>query len=204
MQWRNILFTDESRFCVSHCDGRVRVWRRRNERYADQNVLEVNVWGGPSIMIWGGISINQLVGPVVFQNIGPGRGNGVTAQRYVDQVLRPTVLPHFQQHVNMTLQQDNARPHTARVSMDFLQRQGIMVMQWPSLSPDLNPIEHLWDHLQRELNAVQPRPTTARQLEQAVRQIWANTPINVINTLVRSMPDRCQAVINANGGHTQY
>jgi hypothetical protein len=120
MQWRNILFTDESRFCVSHCDGRVRVWRRRNERYADQNVLEVNAWGGPSIMIWGGISINQLVGPVVFQNIGPGRGNGVTAQRYVDQVLRPTVLPHFQQHVNMTLQQDNARPHTARVSMDFL------------------------------------------------------------------------------------
>lgn len=204
MQWRNILFTDESRFCVSHSDGRVRVWRRRNERYADQNVLEVNAWGGPSIMIWGGISINQLVGPVVFQNIGPGRGNGVTAQRYVDQVLRPTVLPHFQQHVNMTLQQDNARPHTARVSMDFLQRQGIMVMQWPSLSPDLNPIEHLWDHLQRELNAVQPRPTTARQLEQAVRQIWANTPINVINTLVRSMPDRCQAVINANGGHTQY
>jgi hypothetical protein len=79
-----------------------------------------------------------------------------------------------------------------------------MVMQWPSLSPDLNPIEHLWDHLQRALNAVQPRPTTARQLEQAVRQIWANTPINVINTLVRSMPDRCQAVINANGGHTQY
>ena len=155
-------------------------------------------------MIWGGISFNQLVGPVVFRNLGPGRGNGVTAQRYIDQVLRPIIQPHFQQHANMTLQQDNAHPHTARVTRDYLQRQGIAVMQWPSLSPDLNPIEHLWDHIQRELNGVHPRPTTARELEQAVLGIWANIPIGYINTLVRSMAARCQAVILANGGHTPY
>ena len=203
-QWRNIFFTDESRYCISHADGRVRVWRRHNHRFVDNNVLQVNAWGGPSIMIWGGIGLNQLVGPVVFQNIGPGRGNGVTARRYIDQVLWPTVLPHFRRHRNLILQQDNARPHTARVTTDYLQRSGIQLLQWPSLSPDLNPIEHLWDHVQRQLNVTQPRPTTARELEQAVRRIWGNINMATINRLICSMPARCQAVINANGGHTPY
>ena len=203
-QWGDTLFTDESRFCVHHADGRVRVWRRRNQRYADNNILQTNSFRGPSIMIWGGITVNQLVGPVVFQNIGPGRGNGVTAQRYINQVLRPVVVPHFQQHRNLTLQQDNARPHTANVTRQFLQQQGIRVIQWPAVSPDMNPIEHLWDHIQRELNQIQPRPTTARQLEQAVRQIWGNINIAEVNALLRSMPARCRAVVNANGGHTRY
>ena len=70
--------------------------------------------------------------------------------------------------------------------------------------PDLNPIEHYWDHIQRELNHLQPRPATARQLQQAIVQIDANMTMLIINGLVRSMPRRCQAVVNANGGHTRY
>ncbi|KAK7108433.1 hypothetical protein V1264_016175 [Littorina saxatilis] len=66
----------------------------------------------------------------------------------------------------------------------------------------MNPIEHLWEILQRELNAFQPRPTTAPQLEQAIRQIWTTINMATVNRLVRSM--RCQALVNANGGHTRY
>ena len=84
-QWRTIVFTDESRCCLSHVDGRVRVWRRRGERYADDCVMQNNAWGGPSVMLWGGIGLNQLLGPVFFRGLGPGRGNGVTAQRYINQ-----------------------------------------------------------------------------------------------------------------------
>nr|KAG5711727.1 hypothetical protein BaRGS_023491 [Batillaria attramentaria] len=94
--------------------------------------------------------------------------------------------------------------HTLPVTTDFLQQQGIRALQWPSLSPDLNPIENFWDHLQRELNAAQPRPTTARQFEQALRQIWNNVNMATVNRLIHSMPARCQAVINARGGHTGY
>ena len=85
-------------------------------------------------MVWGDIGINHNAGPVIFQNIGPGRGNGVTAQRYINQVLR---LHMFQQ--------DNARAHTARITRDFLQQHNIRLLPWPALSPDLNPIEYLWD-----------------------------------------------------------
>lgn len=203
-QWRNILFSDESRYCISQADGRIRVWRRTGERYNDQNILEVDAWGGPSIMIWGAIGLRHLLGPVVFRDIGQGRGNGVNAQRYIDQVLAPMILPHFQRHPHLVLQHDNARAHSARATVDYLQQQNIRVLPWPSMSPDLNPIEHLWDHLQRQLNAMNPRPADAQQLEQCIRQAWQAVNMPTVNRLIHSMPRRCQAVIDARGGHTQY
>jgi hypothetical protein len=62
--------------------------------------------------------LNVKLGSVIFQNLGPWRGNGVTAARYIDQVLRP----HFARHQNKTFQQDNMRAHTARATRDFLQQ----------------------------------------------------------------------------------
>nr|KAG5701747.1 hypothetical protein BaRGS_004349 [Batillaria attramentaria] len=85
VRWQNVLFSDESRFCIDHADGRVREWRRRGDRYADNCVVENNAWGGPSLMLWGAIGHNQVLGPVIFQGLGPGRGNGITVQRYMDQ-----------------------------------------------------------------------------------------------------------------------
>nr|KAG5690281.1 hypothetical protein BaRGS_035030 [Batillaria attramentaria] len=204
VRWQNVLFSDASRFCIGHADGRVRVWRRRGDRYADNCVVENNAWGGPSLMLWGAIGHNQVLGPVIFQGLGPRRGIGITAQRYMDQVLHLHVLPFFQAHGNWVFQHDNARPHTARATQDLLQRSGIQVMPWPALSPDMNPIEQFWDLLQTLLNRVVPRPTTVAELDRAVRQAWANIPRAASNTLVRSMTRRCQAVIDANGGHTRY
>ena len=175
VRWQHVLFSDESRFCIDHADGRVRVWRRSGDRYADNCVVENNAWGGPSLMLWGAIGHNQVLGPVIFQGLGLGRGNGITAQRYMAQVLHPHVLPFFQAHRNWVFQHDNARPHTARATQDLLHRSNIPVMPWPALSPDMNPIEHFWDMLQTQLNRVVPRPTTVAELDQAVHQAWART-----------------------------
>jgi hypothetical protein len=54
---------------------------------ARRTMMERNVWGGPSIMVWGGIGLNVKFGPIIFQNPGPGRGNGITAARYINEVL---------------------------------------------------------------------------------------------------------------------
>ena len=94
-QWKNIVLSDESRYCVDRADGRMKVWRRRGERFTDACVMERDSWGGPSVMLWGAISWGLRVQPVIFENNGRGRDRGVTAQRYIDEVLTPVVVPVF-------------------------------------------------------------------------------------------------------------
>ncbi|GFV70891.1 transposable element Tcb2 transposase [Trichonephila clavipes] len=71
----------------------------------------------------------------------------MTAQRYVHDILQPYVLPLMQRLPGSIFQLDNAWPHTARVSQDCLHT--VTSLPWSVLSPDLPPIEHIWDHLGR-------------------------------------------------------
>lgn len=197
-RWNTVLFTDESRFCLYHNDGRERVWRRQGERHAECCVREHDRWGGPSVMVWAGISGNSRT-PLVIIN-----GN-LTAARYVNQVLESTYLPFRNDHPEVhILQQDNARPHTARVTMDYLQQHNVEVLPWPAYSPDLSPIEHLWDQLGRRLSRRTPAPANRQQLITALQEEWESIPQDNIRRLVRSMRRRCQACVQANGGHTRY
>lgn len=195
-QWRRVFFTDESRFCLFRADGRQRVYRRRGERFADACVVERDRFGGGSVMVWGGIS-HGLKSPLVVVN-----GN-LTAVRYRDEILRPHVVPFLQQN-NLSFQQDNARPHVARICRDFLANNNVQPLDWPPYSPDLSPIEHLWDHLDRQVRQRQPPPATRAQLTRALVEEWNNIPMRKINALMNSMSSRIRAVARANGGHTRY
>ena len=197
-QWSSVLWSDESRFHLRHSDGRTRVWRRRGERYVDPCIQETDHWGGGSVMIWGGISLNHRT-PLVVIN-----GN-LTAQRYINEVLRPTVIPFFPRHQEVDIfQQNNARAHSARVTTAFLNANNVRTLPWPAFSPDLSPIEHLWDQLGQAVRRRQPMPITLRQLENALQEEWNNIPQDRIRRLIRSMPRRCRACVAANGGHIRY
>ena len=92
-------------------------------------------------------------------------------------------------------QHDNAKSHTARDTANFLRANNIaFINDWPAKSPDLNPIEHFWDNLDQLVRRRPILPSHVIQLRQALIQEWNNIPQAEINTLIRSMLQRCQAV----------
>jgi len=99
-------------------------------------------------------------------------------------------------------QQDNDPKHTADIVQDYFEKKDINVLDWPSQSPDLNPIEHLWDYLKSELRKL--RLTSIREMEQKVMEIWNNIPTEVCFKLVNTMNDRVDCVLRAEGKHTPY
>ena len=197
-QWSHVLFTDESRFCLDHHDGRVRVWRRRGERFADSCVRSSRQGRGGSVMIWAGIS-EQGKTDLVFVE-----GN-MNAQRYIDQVLQPVILPYAHNHGQNFMMNDNARPHRARIVDNFLQGHHITRMHpWPACSPDMNPIEHCWDQLGRAIARRRVPGDTLNDLRHYIREEWQNIPLVRVRGLVGSMRRRCQECIGRRGSNTRY
>ncbi|GFV76346.1 transposable element Tcb2 transposase [Trichonephila clavipes] len=95
-------------------------------------------------------------------------------------------------------QQDNARPHTARVTQDFLRH--FQTLPWPACSPDLSPVEHVWDQLKRQMLSCH----SVHDLELAVQDLWTHMPQDNISCLMNSMPDHVAVCIAAGGGPTRY
>ena len=129
----------------------------------------------------------------------------LTAVRYWDEILREIARPYAGAvDPGFLLVQDNARPHVARVCRQFLDDEGIDAIDWPSRSPDLNPIEHLWDIMYRCIRRCQVSPQTVQELTDALIQVWEEIPQDTICRLIRTMPRRCLGCILARGGHTQH
>ncbi|GFV72903.1 transposable element Tc1 transposase [Trichonephila clavipes] len=95
-------------------------------------------------------------------------------------------------------QQDNARPHTARVAQDFLRH--FQTLPWPARSSDFSPVEHVWNQLKRQMTSSH----SVHDLEMAVLDLWVHLPQDNIRCLINSMPGRVAPCIAAGGGPTRY
>lgn len=108
-------------------------------------------------------------------------------------------------HPELTPMQDNARGHSARYTKAELEERGIQMMEWPPCSPDLNPIETVWDWIKDWIQEqYDEKKLTYDQLRKAVIDAWNAVPNDFLNQLIDDMPNRCKAVIDADGKHTRY
>jgi hypothetical protein len=99
---------------------------------------------------------------------------------------------------------DNACPHRAKVVQDYLEWVSIEHIDWPARSPDLNPIDLMWNELQVSISARRMQPGTIQKLGAILVHEWAVIPVRTIRNLIGSMGMRCQAVIDSHRSHTRY
>ena len=173
------------------------VRRRPGEAYRDDCVQPTVKHGGGGVMVWGCMS-ESGVGEL---KLVVGR---MCAKDYVS-LLRgalPASVRSLGLEGDYIFHQDNASCHSAKYTKDWMARNKIDLLDWPAQSPDLNPIEHLWDALGRQIGS--RAFTNNEQLWKHLQEQWQLLPRVCISKLVESMSRRVEAILKARGGYTRY
>jgi Transposase/DDE superfamily endonuclease len=200
------IYSDESYICADNKSGCVYVTQGPEEKFDEDCMVPTFSQSLVCIMVWGCIILGRK-GPLVVLEYPGGKGGGMTAKRYQEQVLEPALLPFFkemkEERFLVDFMQDGAPSHTAKSTKKWLKDNGIPLVDHPAKSPDLNAIKHAW-HLLKNIIRSGPIPTNTQALIDAAHAAWEAIPQEKIDALISSMPDRVAAVLEAKGGHTHY
>lgn len=198
--WKRVIWSDETKINRIGSDGQEYVWKKKGEGLISREVQGTVKFGGGSLMVWGCIGWN---GAGVLSEV-EGR---MDAEQYV-AILEQGLLQSIEEsgipEDDIIFQQDNDPKHTSKRAQNWFEEQGIKLLDWPAQSPDLNPIEHTWQHLKRSLSAYESAPIGVHQLWDRVVEQWEKLDEEQCQKWIESMPRRIEAVIKAKGAHTKY
>ncbi len=193
--WDSILWSDETKINVFGTDGFKTVWRRKGEEYKEKCMVPTVKHGGGSVIMWGCMSAAG-VGELHFID-------GIMNSQMYCSILKEKMLPSLRALGHRALfQHDNDPKHTSKATVGFLKKNRVKVIQWPSMSPDLNPIEQIWGILKRQVE--HHSPSSIQSLKEVILEEWKKIDLAKCRQLVHSMPRRLGAVIKNHGGHTKY
>lgn len=195
--WKDVLFTDESKYNIFGSDGRPYVWRKSNEELLSKHIKPSVKHGGGSVMVWGS-----------FSAAGPGSLHfieGIMDQKAYLEILKAN-LPISKEKLGLSnsyyFYQDNDPKHKAYSVRSWLLYNCPHVMETPPQSPDLNPIENLWNHLDNKVR--EHHISSKPELKRILLQEWERIEPSFCRKLVESIPKRLEKVIEAKGLHTKY
>ncbi len=182
--WDSILWSAETKINVFRTDGFKTVWRRKNAWCLQWNmVVAVSLCGAAWVLLVSGSCISLMASWI----------HKCTALYW----KRRRALGR-----RALFQHDNDPKHTSKATVGFLKKNRVKVIQWPSMSPDLNPIEHLWGILKRQVE--HHSPSSIQSLKEVILEEWKKIDLAKCRQLIHSMPRRLGAVIKNHGGHTKY
>jgi transposase len=193
--WSHVFFSDEVPFYLGQ-HGREYVQRPEGMACDPKYSHPLPQLNG-KVSLWGCICTEGLGYAELFSG-------SLNSTQHRD-ILRHNLLPAFKQFFPTGpwyFQQDNARFHTTAETIEFLHNKGITSIEWPPWSPDLNPIEDLWNVLKQRVYSHYPQ--TMEELEHWIGIEWAATELTFISHLCNSMPKRIKLLLAAEGHKIPY
>jgi len=194
-QWCRVFFSDETHFYLGQ-HGRTYVRRPVGMSHDPKYMQEAKQLHG-KVSLWGCICAEGLGHAELY-------AGSLDSTRHRD-ILRHSLVPSFKQffpHGPWYFQQDNVRFHTTPDTVTYLHEKGITLIEWPPWSPDLNPIENLWNVIKARVYARFPQ--SLEEMEQFIREEHAAVDLNFISHICRSMPRRLQLLLDNNGHKISY
>jgi transposase len=198
--WKRIIWTDESKFNLYGSDGRQYCWKRPADPLQSHHLKPTVKYGGGGILVWGCMTpqgvgylrrIEGKMNALMYQDILSD--DYIDTLEYYDLSKEATFMMH-----------DNDPKHKANSTTTWLEENEIDVLPWPSQSPDLNPIENLWNEVDRRVRKRAQLPTNKEELWTAVLEEWNGIPPDLCAKLCDTMPRRLKDVRSAKGGYTTW
>lgn len=195
--WSHTIFSDETTFQMFRNTQLVRYRRGspRPHRSIVKHPYKVHAWGAFSAL--GSISLFLFT-------------ENLNARKYC-QILETHLFPHVSRtNRRLRFQQDNSPVHTAGITQDVFETHGIRVLDWPSNSPDLNPIENLWAILKGKVEkrvnllVMKKKTLATSEFQSIIYQEWEGLDSDIFLKLAMSMTNRLLEVIECDGNKIDY
>ncbi|KAE9385669.1 hypothetical protein BT96DRAFT_840396, partial [Gymnopus androsaceus JB14] len=205
--WENVVWSNEAYVVLGKNKGWIWVTRRPGKELLNDCCIPKLTQSSVCCMIWGCI-MKGARGPLVILEYPGGKGGGFNAECYREQALDGTLLKFhdlmIQDRPNFIFQQDGVPAHRAKSTVKWFCEHGIPLFPHPPSPPDLNPIKPLWDVVKKHIGDLQTQPSTYDELCNVILEVWENLDFDEFDVFIDCMLQVVQAIIEANGGHTQY
>jgi hypothetical protein len=198
--WKKVIYSDETKINRFGSDGRGKVWKMKGEHLSDRLVEGTVKFGGGSVMMWGCMT---------WEGVGyackiDGKMDADLYTQILEDELQASIEYYGKSPQDIVFQQDGDPKHHSAKATNWFVDHDIKVLPWPAQSPDMNPIEHLWEHLKRKLKEYPNPPGGIWELWERAEKEWEKIEPEVCQNLIESMPRRVAALVKAKGGYTKY
>ncbi|CAF1398216.1 unnamed protein product [Rotaria sordida] len=195
--WDRVLWCDEAKFDFYDSNRRQLVWTRRGDDLPSNCIIPTVQQGGGNIVVWGCMG-KKGVGKLVFleDNMTGLIYKNILEKNLYASARKLGLSKHF------VLMDDNNPKHRSKIVVDWVRSMGIEKLWRPSRSPDLNPLEHIWLFVKRELQKAPAQNLI--ELKEKIIEIWNSIEEKTTAPLVNSVQNRLNECIKQKGFPTKY